>query len=143
MSVSAQRIPGRISDNSNHRNRQGAADFCRLPVAMPTRSIAMTLANRFAALVFAILLASLVGCAGTSTKESTGEYFDDTVVTSKVKTAILNEPSLKSAQINVETFKGVVQLTGFVSSRAEINRAGEVARGVAGVASVRNDMRLR
>jgi len=103
----------------------------------------MTLANRFAALVFAILLASLVGCAGTSTKESTGEYFDDTVITSKVKTAILNEPSLKSAQINVETFKGVVQLTGFVSSRAEINRAGEVARGVGGVASVRNDMRLR
>ena len=103
----------------------------------------MTLANRFAALVFAILLASLVGCAGTSTKESTGEYFDDTVITSKVKAALLNEPSLKSAQINVETFKGVVQLTGFVSSRAEINRAGEVARGVSGVESVRNDMRLR
>jgi len=103
----------------------------------------MTRANRFVALVVAILLASLVGCAGTSTKESTGEYFDDTVITSKVKTAILNEPTLKSAQINVETFKGVVQLTGFVSSNAEINRAGEVARGVSGVASVRNDMRLR
>ena len=103
----------------------------------------MTLANRFAALVFAILLASLVGCAGTSTKESTGEYFDDTVITSKVKTAILNEPSLKSAQINVETFKGVVQLTGFVNSRADINKAVEVARGVNGVKSVKNDMRLK
>lgn len=103
----------------------------------------MTLANRFVALVFAFLLASLVGCAGTSTKESTGEYFDDTVITSKVKTAIFNEPTLKSAQINVETFKGTVQLSGFVNSRASINKAVEVARGVPGVTSVRNDMQLR
>jgi len=99
--------------------------------------------------MFAILLASLLGCAGTSTnertstKEGTGEYFDDTVITTKVKAAIFNEPSLKSAEINVETFKGVVQLTGFVSSRAAINKAAEVARGVKGVTSVRNDMRLK
>jgi osmotically-inducible protein OsmY len=103
----------------------------------------MRLANRFVTSIFAILLASLLGCAGTSTKEGTGEYVDDTVITTKVKTAIFNEPSLKSAQINVETFKGVVQLTGFVSSRANIDRAVEVARGVGGVTSVRNDMRLR
>ena len=103
----------------------------------------MRLANRFVAFIFAILLASLLGCAGTSTKEGTGEYFDDTVITSKVKAAIFNEPSLKSAEINVETFKGVVQLTGFVSSRADINKAAEVARGVKGVTSVRNDMRLK
>jgi hyperosmotically inducible protein len=93
--------------------------------------------------MFAILLASLLGCAGTSTKEGTGEYFDDTVITTKVKAAIFNEPSLKSAEINVETFKGVVQLTGFVSSRADINKAVDVARGVMGVTSVRNDMRLK
>ncbi len=103
----------------------------------------MKTANRFAAFAFALLLATLFGCAGTSTKEGTGEYFDDTVITTKVKAAIFNEPSLKSAEINVETFKGTVQLSGFVGSRADINKAVEVARGVAGVTSVRNDMRLR
>ncbi len=103
----------------------------------------MRLANRFITFIVAILLASLLGCAGTSTKESTGEYFDDTVITGKVKAAILNEPSLKSAEINVETFKGTVQLSGFVNSRADINKAVDVARGVGGVKSVKNDMRLK
>ena len=103
----------------------------------------MRLANKFVTFTFAILLASLLGCAGTPAQESTGEYFDDTVITTKVKTAIFNEPSLKSAEINVETFKGVVQLTGFVRSRADINKAVEVARDVKGVTSVRNDMRLK
>ena len=103
----------------------------------------MRLANRFVTLVFAVLLASLLGCAGTSTKEGTGEYFDDTVITTKVKAAIFNEPSLKSAEINVETFKGVVQLSGFVSSRADINKAVEVARSVKGAESVKNDMRVK
>ena len=103
----------------------------------------MRLSNRFVTFIFAILLASLLGCAGTPTKEGTGEYFDDTAITSKVKAAIFNEPSLKSAEINVETFKGVVQLTGFVSSRASIDKAVEIARGVKGVRSVRNDMRLK
>jgi osmotically-inducible protein OsmY len=103
----------------------------------------MRLSNRFVTFIFAILLASLLGCAGTPTKEGTGEYFDDTAITSKVKAAIFNEPSLKSAEINVETFKGVVQLTGFVSSRASIDKAVEIARNVKGVTSVRNDMRLK
>ena len=103
----------------------------------------MRLSNRFVIFIFVILLASLLGCAGTPTKEGTGEYFDDTAITSKVKAAIFNEPSLKSAEINVETFKGVVQLTGFVSSRASIDKAVEIARGVKGVTSVRNDMRLK
>ena len=103
----------------------------------------MSLSNRFVTFIFAILLASLLGCAATSTKEGTGEYFDDTAITTKVKAAMFNEPSLKSAEINVETFKGVVQLTGFVSSRASIDKAVEIARGVKGVRSVRNDMRLK
>jgi osmotically-inducible protein OsmY len=60
-----------------------------------------------------------------------------------VKAAVFSEPSLKSAEINVETFKGVVQLSGFVSSRADINKAVEVARSVQGVESVKNDMRLK
>jgi len=95
------------------------------------------------AFFFAALLVSMLGCAGGPQKESTGEYVDDTVITTKVKTAILNEPSLKVAEINVETFKGIVQLSGFVSSQADINKAVGVARGVGGVKSVKNDMRLK
>ena len=103
----------------------------------------MRLANRFVTFTFAILLASVLGCAGTPTQEGTGEYFDDTVITSKVKASIFNEPSLKSAEINVETFKGTVQLSGFVRSSADINKAVELARGIDGVKSVKNDMRVK
>ena len=91
----------------------------------------------------AITMLAVVGCAGTPTREGTGEYIDDTVITTKVKAAIFNEPTLKSAQINVETFKGDVQLSGFVSSQMNMMRAVEVARGVGGVKSVKDDMRLR
>jgi osmotically-inducible protein OsmY len=103
----------------------------------------MRLSNRFVTFIFAILLASILGCAATSTKEGTGEYFDDTAITTKVKAAIFEELSLKSAEVNVETFKGTVQLSGFVSSRADINKAVELARGVKGVTSVKNDMRVK
>jgi osmotically-inducible protein OsmY len=99
--------------------------------------------NRIATLFFAIVLAALMGCASTATQEGTGEYVDDTVITTKVKAEIFNEPSLKSAEINVETFKGVVQLSGFVNSQDDINRAVRVARSVKGVVSVKNDMRLK
>jgi hyperosmotically inducible protein len=95
------------------------------------------------AVFLAAALATTVGCASTSTKEGTGEYVDDTVVTTKVKTAIFNEPTLKSAEINVETFKGVVQLSGFVNSQADVNKAVAVARAVPGVQSVKNDMRVK
>jgi osmotically-inducible protein OsmY len=103
----------------------------------------MKLLHRFAAFAIAIFLIALVGCASTAKQEGTGEYFDDTVITTKVKTAILSEPNLKSTEINVETFKGVVQLGGFVSSQASIDKAVEVARSVKGVTSVKNDMRLK
>jgi hyperosmotically inducible protein len=95
------------------------------------------------ALFCAVLLMAVVGCASTSTQEGTGAYVDDSVITTKVKAAIFNEPTLKSTEINVETFKGVVQLSGFVSTQANIYKAAEVARNVNGVASVRNDMRLK
>jgi len=85
----------------------------------------------------------IAGCTGTAKTESTGEYVDDTVITAKVKTAIFDQPTLKSAEINVETFKGVVQLSGFVSSRANIDLAAATARGVQGVTSVKNDMRVK
>ena len=103
----------------------------------------MTHFKRISALIFSAVLLTAAGCASTSTREGTGEYVDDTVITTKVKAAIFNEPTLKSAQINVETFKGVVQLSGFVSDPANIGRAAEVTRNVAGVKSVRNDMRTR
>ena len=100
--------------------------------------------NRNLATLFSILsVAVALGCASTAKQEGTGEYVDDTVITTKVKAAILNEPTLKSAEINVETFKGVVQLSGFVSSQAAENKAVEVARTVGGVKSVKNDMRLK
>jgi hyperosmotically inducible protein len=95
------------------------------------------------AFFLAFALVSVVGCAGTPKTEGTGEYVDDTVITTKVKAAILNEPTLKSAEINVETFKGAVQLSGFVNSQGDINKAVEVTRGVGGIKSVKNDMRLK
>lgn len=99
--------------------------------------------RKLASLAGVILMATTLGCASTAKHEGTGEYVDDTVITGKVKTAILAEPTLKSAEINVETFKGVVQLSGFVSSRAAEEKAVMVAKGVGGVKSVKNDMRLK
>ena len=86
------------------------------------------------------LIAVTLGCASTPTRESTGEYIDDSTITTKVKAAIFNDPSLKVFQINVETFKGEVQLSGSVDSEQIVNKAGEVARGVGGVKSVKNDL---
>jgi osmotically-inducible protein OsmY len=94
-------------------------------------------------LFVAVALVSVVGCASTPKQEGTGEYVDDTVITGKVKSAILNEPTLKVAEINVETFKGIVQLSGFVSSQAAATKAVEVTRTVGGVKSVKNDMRIK
>ena len=103
----------------------------------------MRLLRGFAIFVLPILLASALGCSSTRTREGTGEYIDDSIITTKVKTAIFNEPTLKVNEINVETFKGVVQLSGFVSSQANMIKAVEVTRGVNGVKSVKDDMRLK
>ncbi len=86
------------------------------------------------------LVATFTGCASTSQQSGTGEYVDDSVITAKVKTAILGDPDLKVMQINVETFKGEVQLSGFVDSAASVNKAEKVARRVKGVVGVKNDM---
>ena len=96
----------------------------------------------FASFLILTMLTTM-GCGSTQKQEGTGEYLDDAVITTKVKAALLKEPTLKSAEINVETFKGVVQLSGFVSSSASINKAIEIARGVAGVKSVKNSMQLK
>ena len=101
------------------------------------------LGKYLSACFLAITLVTAVGCSSTPKQEGTGEYIDDTVITTKVKAAILNEPTLKVAEINVETFKGIVQLSGFVSSQADIDKAVQVARGVSGVTSVKNALRVK
>jgi len=83
---------------------------------------------------------SFMGCASTRTHEGTGEYVDDTAITTKVKGAIFTDPALKVLQINVETFKGVVQLSGFVDSAKSASKAGEVARSIHGVTEVKNNL---
>lgn len=93
-----------------------------------------------AALLAAALLAA---CGGTPTRESTGEYIDDTVITSKVKAALVADDSVKAANVSVETFKGTVQLSGFADDTAEITRAVEIASKVAGVRAVQNEIKLK
>lgn len=99
--------------------------------------------SRILTFVLTALMALSLGCASTPKQEGTGEYIDDSVITTKVKAMIFDEPTLKSGEINVETFKGVVQLSGFVSSRANIDKAVEVARKVNGVKMVNQDMRIK
>ncbi|NTV70272.1 MAG: BON domain-containing protein [Azonexaceae bacterium] len=102
-----------------------------------------TFTKYVSAAFLALTLLTAVGCASTSKSEGTSEYVSDSVITSKVKAAILGESTLKSAEINVETFKGIVQLSGFVSSQAAASKAVELARAVKGVSSVKNDMRIK
>jgi osmotically-inducible protein OsmY len=134
-------IVGRIASRLGAVGRGSSQE---VPVSLTTGDSTMNQISKYLSAVFlAVTLVTAVGCSSTSKQEGTGEYVDDTVITSKVKTAVFNEPMLKSAEINVETFKGVVQLSGFVSSQAAANKATEVARSVGGVKSVKNDMRIK
>jgi osmotically-inducible protein OsmY len=103
----------------------------------------MTMFKRISAVFIVALMVSALGCASKSEPQSPGAYMGDSWVTTKVKTAILNEPSLKVLQINVETYKGVVQLSGFVDNAASRAKAAEIARAVQGVTEVKNDLQLR
>jgi hyperosmotically inducible protein len=103
----------------------------------------MVMLKRFSAFLVAVLMVSAFGCATQSEPQGPGAYMSDSWITTKVKSAILSEPSLKVMQINVETYKGTVQLSGFVDSPASQAKAVEVARAVEGVTSVKDDMRLR
>ncbi|MES2019251.1 MAG: BON domain-containing protein [Pseudomonadota bacterium] len=91
-------------------------------------------------LLAALLLATVAGCANTAKHESVGEYVADSAITTSVKTAFAVDPTLKATEINVETYKGVVQLSGFVAHASDIPAATEVARTVKGVKVVKNDM---
>jgi hyperosmotically inducible protein len=95
------------------------------------------------ALFLALVFTTALGCAGTDTRESTGEYVTDSWITTKVKTSLVRDPMVKATEVNVETFKGVVQLSGFVSSDAAMHHAVQIARDTKGVTSVKNDMRVK
>jgi osmotically-inducible protein OsmY len=100
--------------------------------------------KKFTAIVAtAVLLVAASGCASTRTHEGTGQYVDDSVITTKVKTAILAEPGLKVSEINVETFKGIVQLSGFVGTRSDADSAVRLAHNVDGVKSVKNSIQIK
>jgi len=93
--------------------------------------------------VLLVLIATLVACASTSKQEGAGEYVDDSVITTKVKTMLASDDFLKSFEISVETYKGIVQLSGFVDSQKAVDKAGEIASGVKGVKSVKNNLNVK
>lgn len=103
----------------------------------------MRLAHRFTTILSGVMIAALVACAPTATREGTGEYIDDTLITGKVKAALAADPDVKATEINVETFKGNVQLSGFVNSPENVQKAVELTRQIEGVKSVKNDMRVK
>jgi osmotically-inducible protein OsmY len=94
-------------------------------------------------LVLLMLIATFAACASTRTRESTGEYVDDSGITTKVKSLLASDDFLKSFEISVETYKGTVQLSGFVDSQKAVDKAGEIARSVKGVKSVKNNLNVK
>lgn len=87
-----------------------------------------------------MLIATFAACASTPTRQSTGEYVDDSVITTKVKTLLAEDDFLKSFQISVKTYQGTVQLSGFVNSQMAVDKAGQIVKGVKGVTSIKNDL---
>jgi osmotically-inducible protein OsmY len=103
----------------------------------------MNAMKRFSALFLAIAFVSALGCAGDSKTESTSEFIDDSWITTKVKATLVESPAVKATEVNVETFKGSVQLSGFVSSYAAMNEAVRLTNTIKGVRAVKNDMRIK
>jgi osmotically-inducible protein OsmY len=103
----------------------------------------VTLQRIYKSLACFTLIAAFMGCAATQKHESTGQYVDDSVITTRVKAAIFEDSTLKTLQINVKTYQGVVQLSGFVDSAQSVSKAGEVARRVENVKSVENDLLVK
>ncbi|QNA90788.1 BON domain-containing protein [Massilia sp. Dwa41.01b] len=103
----------------------------------------MKIAQRFTTILAGCLMCLMAGCAPTAHREGTGEYIDDALITSKVKAAFAADPTVKATEVQVETFKGTVQLSGFVSSRESAQRAVQIARQVKGVSEVRNNTVLK
>jgi osmotically-inducible protein OsmY len=104
----------------------------------------MKIAQRLVTAAFTAAVAiTAVGCSSNPTAKTAGEYVDDAVITSKVKAAFAADPTVKATEVNVETYKGDVQLSGFVAEAGDAQRAVEIARGVKGVSSVKNDIRVK
>ena len=103
----------------------------------------MSTFKKITGFLIAAAMMFMLGCASTHKQEGTGEYIDDSVITAKVKAVIFEESTLKSAEINVETFKGTVQLSGFVDTADQKAKAEAIAAGVTGVTSVRNNITLK
>ena len=103
----------------------------------------MKLFKNLSVMLLALVFVSALGCAGSPTQESTGEYVSDSWITTKVKATLMDDPLVKATEVNVETFKGVVQLSGFVSSSAAMSQAVKVTKSIKGVTSVKNDMRIK
>lgn len=110
---------------------------------MQTINYSMKSINYSISAIFLAFILAVTGCASTSKEKSTGEYLDDAVITTKVKAAFVEDDELKATEIQVETFKGVVQLSGFVAKASHIGKAEQVAREVKGVKSVKNDIRVK
>lgn len=99
--------------------------------------------KRLTILLLAMMFITVLGCAGGGQKGSVGEYVSDSWITTKVKAALIEDAQVKATEVNVETFKGVVQLSGFVSSAAAMRQAVRLASETKGVTSVKNDMRVK
>jgi len=91
-------------------------------------------------LVLLMLISTFAACASTRTHESAGEYVDDSVITTKVKSLLAADDFLKSFQISVETYQGTVQLSGFVDSQNTVDKADEIVKNIQGVKSIKNDL---
>ncbi|MES2015354.1 MAG: BON domain-containing protein [Pseudomonadota bacterium] len=103
----------------------------------------MKITRTVSVMLTSLLATALIACASTSKHEGTGEYVDDSLITGKVKAALIADPELKATEINVETYKGTVQLSGFVASADDIPKAVQLVRGIEGVKAVKNDMAVK
>lgn len=103
----------------------------------------MTQIKRFTALLFAAVMFAVAGCAHIEDRSGPGEVVSDAWITTKVKTSLVDSPVVKAREVNVETYRGAVQLSGFVSSEMAMNEAVRIARDIKGVTAVKNDMRIK
>jgi hyperosmotically inducible periplasmic protein len=123
---------------------QHSAGTLTAAIALCSTSLELTMQRSYVKYFVGLLItAFMIGCAATPQRASTGEYIDDTAITAKVKAALVNDPQVKARDINVETFRGTVQLNGFVDNRTQIDRAVEVTRSQQGVKSVVNNLQVK